>query len=77
MNDEKRRKTHLVFSVVVLTALIFGAAIISSSNSVATTSDGSDVEPTQDVTDNTDNNDGKSISDVDGETKDDANDETK
>lgn len=77
MNEEKRRKTYLVFSVVALAALIFGAAIISSSNSVDTTSDGSDAETTQDVTDNTDTNDGKSISDGDGETKDDANDETK
>ena len=68
MNEEKRRKTYLVFSVVALATLIFGAAIISS-NSVATTSDGSDAETTQDVTDNTDTNDGKSISDGDGETK--------
>lgn len=77
MNEEKRRKTYLVFSVVALATLIFGAAIISSSNSVATTSDDSDVETIQDVIDNTDTNDEKSISDGDGETEDDTNDETK
>ena len=49
MNEEKRRKTYLVFSVVALAALIVCAVSISSS-AAGSTSDLSDAKNTQDET---------------------------
>jgi len=85
MSEEKSRKTYIVLSVIALAVLVASAAFISTNNIGVSTSSASDAVDTPDATDATgtkgadtpDTNDGKTVSDGDGETKDDSNDESK
>jgi hypothetical protein len=74
MSQEKSRKSYLVLSVLAMAILLVAAVSIGSSDAPVSTNSLSGAKTTQDETDdNTDTNDGLSVSDGDGETNDDNN----